>query len=74
MSQADKVLPLIAAAGASGMNRRQLGAAIELDVEILDQLLNGLVQFGVLTLSDDAGGRVYRIRPAASALAIGTEM
>lgn len=75
MSEADRLLPILAASGTVGMNRKQLGAAIDLEPEILDRLLNGYVQFGLVTVSDDdAGGRLYRIRPAASALAIWMEI
>jgi len=41
------------------MNRRQIGNALALDREVLDQLLDGLVGAGLLILSRDARGPVY---------------
>jgi len=63
--EADKVLPLIAAAPA-GLNRKQIGGAVDLDPEVLDRLLDGLVQLGAISVSFEDGGRVYRIGPTVS--------
>ncbi len=41
--EAERVFPLVAAAGMAGMNRKQLGNAVYLDHETLDQLLASLV-------------------------------
>ena len=56
--EADRLLPLIAAS--NGISRGELGAAIKLDRDVLDDLLNGLVRFGLLTVVDQDGLRVYR--------------
>jgi hypothetical protein len=58
--EAERVLPLVAAAGTAGMNRFQLGNAIDLSRETLDQLLSGLVGIGLLTLALERGVPVYR--------------
>ncbi len=58
--EADRLLPLIAGAGAMGMSRKQLGHAIKLDRDVLDELLDGLVQVGMLSVADEAGTLVYR--------------
>jgi hypothetical protein len=42
---------MVAGSGASGMNRGQLGHAIQLDRHILDELLAGLVSAGLLTVA-----------------------
>jgi len=63
--QADTILPMIAAAGVYGMSRKQLGHALALDREVLDQLLDGLVSFGLLTVATGPGGPVYRCRISA---------
>jgi hypothetical protein len=56
--EADRILPFIAAAGA--LSRQQLGHALDLDRDVLDQLLAGLVSFGLLTVTRGPGGPVYR--------------
>jgi len=58
--QADMILPMIAASGVYGMNRKQLGHAVDLDRDVLDQVLAGLVSFGLLTVTTGLGGPVYR--------------
>ncbi len=58
--EADRILPLIAAAG--GLTRKQLGHAVDLERDVLDGLLGGLVQAGLLTLSWDTGIPIYRSR------------
>ena len=58
--EADRVLPVIAQAGPRGMTRGEIGGAIQLERESLDALMDGLVQFGVLTVTWEDGVRVYR--------------
>ena len=60
--KSDRVVPLIAQAGQRGMNRGQIGAAVDLERDVLDELLAGLVRFGELTVSDENGLRVFRAR------------
>ena len=54
--EADRVLPLVVAAGSMGMNRYQIGSAVDLDRDVLDELLDGLVQMGMLLVSSERGG------------------
>ena len=42
------------------MNRKQLGHAVRLDREVLDELLAGYVQAGLLSVTHEAGTVVYR--------------
>lgn len=58
--EADRILPLIASSGRVGMTRKQLGGAVELDRDVLDQLLAGLVGIGMLAVTWEDGVRVYR--------------
>ena len=58
--EAERILPLVAAAGTAGMNRFQLGNVVDLSRETLDQLLSGLVGIGLLTLALERGVPVYR--------------
>ena len=58
--EADLILPLIAAAGSVGMNRRQIGNAVQLDRQVLDELLTGMVQVGLLTVIWRDETPVYR--------------
>ena len=58
--EADKIVPLVAAAGAPGMNRKQLGSAILLDRDVLDDLLAGMVRLNVLTQGWEDGIPVFR--------------
>lgn len=58
--EADKIVPMIAAAGPSGMNRKQLGSAIDLERPVLDGLLAGFVQAGLLTFGRENGVPVFR--------------
>ena len=58
--EAERILPLVAAAGTVGMNRIQLGNAVDLSRETLDQLLSGSVGIGLLTLALERGVPVYR--------------
>src|SRR5690606_18965725 len=58
--ESDKLLPLIAQAGAVGITRAEIGKAITLERDVLDSFLNGLVQVGVLTVSVENGIRKFR--------------
>lgn len=42
------------------MTRKQVGSAIELDRQLLDGLLAGMVSAGLLTLTWEGGVPVYR--------------
>jgi hypothetical protein len=53
-------MPLIAAAGTAGMNRQQIGNAVDLDRDVLDQLLAGLINIGLLTVAWKDGVPIYR--------------
>jgi len=57
---ADQIVPLVAQAGPQGITRGEIGHAVGLDREVLDQLLDGLVRFGLLVVTDLNGVRVYR--------------
>lgn len=57
---ADRIGPLVAHAGAVGLTRRQLGHAVPLAPAVLDQLLDALVRFGVLTAATENDTVVYR--------------
>ena len=58
--EADRILPLVKGAGVFGMSRKQLGSAVKLDRDVLDDLLGAMVGTGILILSRDAQGPVYR--------------
>ena len=58
--QADLIVPLIAQAGPQGIGRGELGNAIKLDREALDELLDGLVRVGLVRMAVVDGVRVYR--------------
>lgn len=58
--EADRILPLVAAAGQTGMNRGQLGHAVDIERDMLDELLTGMVGVGLLTVTAGVGGPVYR--------------
>ena len=60
--EADRIVPIIAQTGARGMSRGELGGVIGLERDSLDALLDGLVQFGLLTMAQVHGVRVYRVR------------
>ena len=64
---ADRVVPLIAQAGATGMTRTQLGHALSLEPAALDALLDGLVQAGMISRAGEAGNLVFRTRQTPSA-------
>jgi len=46
--EADRLIPLIANAGSRGISRGEIGAAIKLDREVLDEFLDGLVRVGAV--------------------------
>jgi hypothetical protein len=56
----DRVLPLVQAAKGEGMTRKQLGGAVDLERDVLDELLAGLVNAGLLTYGWENGVPVYR--------------
>ena len=58
--QTDKIVPMIAQAGTRGMTRHQIGSIIKLNRDVLDDFLAGLVQAGLLTITNEGGLRVYR--------------
>lgn len=58
--EAERILPLFAAAGIAGMTRKQLGNAVDLDRDTLDQLLAGLAGSGLLTVAWKNGVPIYR--------------
>lgn len=60
LPESERIIPLIAQAGATGMNRGQLGGVIKLDRDTLSQLLTSLVQFGLLSVTPENGLPVYR--------------
>lgn len=62
--QADRLVPLVAQAGMRGLTRGQIGNAIDLAPDVLDGLLAGLVEAGLLTVSLVNGIRVYRAAAA----------
>lgn len=58
--EADRLIPIIANAGPRGITRGEIGKAIRLERDAIDELLDGLVRFGLLTVADENGLRVYR--------------
>ena len=56
----ERILPLVAAAGMAGMTRKQIGHAVDIERDVPDELLAGMVGVGLLMLSSDARGPVYR--------------
>ena len=57
--EADRLLPLIATS-TTGLTRKQIGHAVDLDRDVMDELLAGMVGVGLLMLWRDARGPVYR--------------
>ena len=57
---ADKVVPLVAQAGQRGMTKSKIGGVIDLERDTLSALLDSLVRFGLLTVSQENGIQVYR--------------
>jgi hypothetical protein len=66
MPQADKVVPLVSGAGPAGITRRELGHAVRLDRDTLDELLAGLVRVGLLNVTWESGVPVFRSAGAGS--------
>lgn len=58
--ESDRLLPVISASGSVGMTRHQIGNAVDLDRDVLDQLIAGLVGIGMLTVAWEGGVAVYR--------------
>ncbi len=58
--ESERILPIVKAAGAMGMSRKQIGHAVDLDRDVLDDLLAAMIGAGMLILSRDARGSVYR--------------
>ena len=60
---ADLVVPLVAQAGKAGMTRSEIGKAVgdDLDRDALDDLLSGLVEFGLLAVTRENGLLVFRV-------------
>jgi hypothetical protein len=58
--EATRLLQLVAAAGPAGVSRGQLGGALHLPREVLDQLLDALVQAGQLRRAAEGGLDVYQ--------------
>ena len=56
---ADKIVPTIAAAGPSGMTRRELASRSKLDFKILCKLLDALVGMGMLRCGWNGDDWVY---------------
>ncbi len=59
---ADLVVPLVAQAGRHGMSRGEIGKAVgaSLDRDALDDLLAGLVEFGLLSIERQNGMQIFR--------------
>jgi DNA-binding transcriptional regulator LsrR (DeoR family) len=64
---ADRVLPLIVAAGQAGITRRELGHALDLERDTVDGLLAGLAGVGLITVTWE-GAPVYRSISASGSL------
>lgn len=60
--EADKVVPLVAQAGAQGMARSDIGKGIDLDRDTLSALLDSLVRSGILTVRREGGIDIFRAR------------
>ena len=56
------VVPTIAAAGAKGMSRAELGKAIGLEPHLLNRLLSELISIGWITATEEGGWTIYRAR------------
>ena len=57
---ADTILPLVARYGPHGITRGDIGRLVPLERDTLDNLLDGFVRAGLLTMTDVNGVRVYR--------------
>jgi hypothetical protein len=58
--EAERILPLVVGAGTTGMTRKQLGNVIQLDREVMEELLAGMVEIGLLAVMWRDGMPVYR--------------
>ena len=58
--ESERILPMVKASGIYGMSRKQLGSAVDLDRDVFDQLLAGMVSAGILTMTNTVNGPVYR--------------
>ena len=56
----DKIVRWIIMAGPGGIRYGELLAATELDRDIVDRLLAGLYDLGMVSVSGNGTGRVYR--------------
>ena len=58
--EATRLVQLVAAAGPAGVSRGHLGGAIDLPLEVVDELLDALVRAGQLRRATEGGLDVYR--------------
>jgi hypothetical protein len=63
--EADRLGFLISQAGAAGVTRKQIGDAIDLDRDVLNELLAGFVASGLLRVTSQNGVPVYRAASVA---------
>jgi hypothetical protein len=66
VSETDKVVLFVAQAGPQGMTRYKLGRSIKLEPQALDDLLDALVGFGLLTKSRQGEMQVFHAPHRAS--------
>lgn len=59
LPEATRLSQLIAQAGTGGIRRRDLGKAITLDGDVLDDLLAAMVAAGQVEVAEVGGKRVY---------------
>jgi len=59
LPEVTRLLQLLAQAGANGIRRRDLGKAITLDRDVLDDLLAAMVAAGQIEVAEVGGERVY---------------
>ncbi|QEL17847.1 hypothetical protein [Limnoglobus roseus] len=59
ISQADKIVPLLQQAGPTGMTRRQLTGAIDLEPSLVDALLSALLDSGQIRVAVVGGVHIY---------------
>ena len=64
LPEGDRVVQVIAKAGSSGVARRDLIGQINLPWRLLDDLLQQMVQIGIISVANDARGPVYRLAKA----------
>ena len=58
---ADQIIPLITAAGPSGITRADLGDRLRLDRATLDQLLGAMIEMGQISMWGSGGKAVLKI-------------